>query len=148
MPNILSTRDYYKPFEYPWAFLKAESMGTWTTFFMGGGPKFFPEGHRFYLAYLIPTRVYKAWNAFIFILGFYFLVFKSKLLLKNGRSFTYAVCVFSVMLITYFTIMTSPSGVPRYRFPFLPAIYFLAAMGFYVYKNGSQDVHRLKNLEK
>ncbi|OGW78496.1 MAG: hypothetical protein A2Z83_06095 [Omnitrophica bacterium GWA2_52_8] len=117
--------------DHPAAFVAAEFHSFWRILFGGVVPEFAAKGEKLRVLHRIMKHTYTVAFILFFVLVVYGMVRKFRDVSPGTPE---PVLRFSVltaaMIMVYFLVMGSPGGMARFKIPFLPAFYFLAAIGY------------------
>ncbi len=130
--------------KHPLGFVKAELKGLRKIFFTGVAPEFAAKGTPLRWLHQMLVHLYTAWNIVIVALGLMFALRTGRKFFNSPFTREKGSLIFCILWIGYFAVMASPGGVARYRFPFLPALYFLAALGFHALREARRKRYNLK----
>lgn len=116
---------------HPLGFVRATLRSARRVLFRGAVPEFAAKGQPGRTLHCVLNYLNTGWNILLGGLAAYFFFARRKgPRAPAGAMKTFALTL-SVLSILYFTLMVSPHGKARYRFPVVPSIYFLAALGFH-----------------
>jgi len=130
--------------KHPLGFIKAELKSLRKIFFTGVAPEFAAKGTPLRWLHQMLVHLYTVWNIVIVALGLMFALRTGRELFKGPLTQEKGILIFCLLWIGYFAVMGSPGGVARYRFPFLPALYFLAALGFHELQKARRARYNLR----
>lgn len=123
--------------QYPLAFVCAE-LGSFRKILTGQEvPQFAPRGSHLRGLYNFLKHLQVIFNILLLAGVLYFLTKYFRLLFVRPVIFDFTVTVwFSLILVIYFCVLSSPEGCARFRVPIIPEIYLLAALGLNVLLHG------------
>jgi hypothetical protein len=116
---------------HPAGFIRATLRSVRRVLFRGAVPEFAAKGQPGRTLHCVMNYMNVGWNILLggFVI-FFFCARRKDPSVQAGALKTFVILL-SVLSILYFTLMVSPHGKARYRFPIIPSIYFLAALGFH-----------------
>ena len=129
---------------HPMGFFKATVRSVRRVLFRGAVPEFAAKGQTGRTLHGVLNYFNVGWNVLLGLLALTFFYFRRKNPLFQNDAFKKFVLLLCILSILYFTLMVNPHGNARYRFPIVPAIYFLGALGFHELREAWRARYNLK----
>ncbi|MGH7197268.1 MAG: ArnT family glycosyltransferase [Candidatus Omnitrophota bacterium] len=129
---------------HPAGFVRSAIRSARRVLFRGAVPEFAAKGQPGRTLHCVLNYLNVGWNVLLGCFALYFfLPHRRDPLLRSDavKKFWLAISVLSIL---YFTLMVTPHGKARYRFPIVPAIYFLAVLGFHELRETRRARYNLK----
>lgn len=129
---------------HPVGFARATLRSARRVLFRGAVPEFAAKGQPGRTLHCVLNYINVGWNILLggFVIFFFYARRKDPSI--HAGPLKKFILLLSVLSILYFTLVVSPHGKARYRFPIVPSIYFLAALGFHELRETRRKRYNLK----